>query len=380
LCTYTNKVNGTSCDDSNAGTVNDVCRAGVCAGVDPCSGITCPLDQCRVNPRCLSGECFSSNAQNGIACNDNNTLTINDKCVSGKCVGDINPCIGVSCPDMPCKKQGACNATRGGVCEYKKVSKDSDACDDGDTATTADTCVAGVCIGFNLCRNVVCSDEVCRSQGSCDSLTGQCVYKKKNKGLVCDDGNAATLKDVCSEDGVCVADTSADSSSESGGALSSMILIIIIVAGVVLILGVIIAIVVVKARRVSAFRPQASRPALYNNPAYDEKQYVPNVNPLASLNYEAPVASHDYESISELSASKRAGLSHGPVKDTSLDDLPNTMPDSSSTYDTAQPWSPEHPVSPALDTTPAPYRQPIYDIAGSNPTVQDFEEPIEIDA
>ena len=51
--------NGTPCDDHNAGTVNDVCTSGVCAGVDPCASVSCPATsgECLINGTCSAGQC-----------------------------------------------------------------------------------------------------------------------------------------------------------------------------------------------------------------------------------------------------------------------------------------------------------------------------------
>ena len=84
-------MNGTTCDDSNGVTVEDRCVSGTCVGLALCENITCPLiGQCYDTGVCdiTTGLC-SSAVLVGKTCNDGNTTTVNDRCTSnGTCRGN----------------------------------------------------------------------------------------------------------------------------------------------------------------------------------------------------------------------------------------------------------------------------------------------------
>lgn len=81
-CLYTNKADGTGCDDNNSCTVFDTCKAGSCKG--------------------------GSVLRDGATCDDKNVCTQTDLCQGGVCVG-TNPLI--------CPKGDACHD--GGSCDPK---------------------------------------------------------------------------------------------------------------------------------------------------------------------------------------------------------------------------------------------------------------------
>jgi hypothetical protein len=88
-CDETAKPNGTSCNaDANACTVGDSCQDGQCA---PGTPKTCPepAEQCKESDGCnpATGDCGIKNKTDGTACNDGNSDTENDQCVSGACEG-----------------------------------------------------------------------------------------------------------------------------------------------------------------------------------------------------------------------------------------------------------------------------------------------------
>lgn len=81
-CSYANKADGTSCDDGNPATVNDVCTAGVCAGVDLCAGVSCGAEtECQEAGVCnpADGSCSQANKADGTACSGGT-------CSAGVCV------------------------------------------------------------------------------------------------------------------------------------------------------------------------------------------------------------------------------------------------------------------------------------------------------
>ena len=129
-----------------------------------CDGVTCPAatSDCKVAGTCqdLDGSCSAeTNAPDGTACNDGDAGTDNDVCTAGVCAGVTPPppppapppaplCEGVVCPDASdsCKVAGSCQESDGS-CSAETNADDGTACDDGDAGTDNDVCTAGVCAG-----------------------------------------------------------------------------------------------------------------------------------------------------------------------------------------------------------------------------------------
>jgi len=97
-CTYAAATAGTSCDDGNGHTTNDVCdgvSGGVagCAGTDPnCVNVTCAAPAtCRQAGVCAvgtNGTCTYALSAADSSCNDNDADTTDDKCsAAGVCAG-----------------------------------------------------------------------------------------------------------------------------------------------------------------------------------------------------------------------------------------------------------------------------------------------------
>eukprot|EP01063_Lacrimia_lanifica_P028651 TRINITY_DN4223_c0_g1_i1.p1 TRINITY_DN4223_c0_g1~~TRINITY_DN4223_c0_g1_i1.p1 ORF type:complete len:2475 (+),score=779.46 TRINITY_DN4223_c0_g1_i1:71-7495(+) len=237
------------CDDGNAFTIEDTCDLeGVCEGRDPCLDKVCEQTstQCRFQPVCqpMTGECVEDAVPDGIPCCDSNTQTVNDKCMAGECVGENN-CEGVTCmSENPCViPEGTCNLYTG-KCSYITL-EDGTSCDDETEGTVQDMCQAGICVGTDLCAELVCeplsdcydaycvaetgvceqslklpeegklpcktcSDVVCEAEsqchvvGTCDHGTGWCNNPFAALGTQCDDGNANTIEDTCDGSGVCI--------------------------------------------------------------------------------------------------------------------------------------------------------------------------------
>ena len=77
-CTRPLKPAGSACNDGLANTINDTCNtAGLCTGIDPCVGISCPTVQCYGPPSCSLGTCSAGpQAADGTACSTGNPLTV----------------------------------------------------------------------------------------------------------------------------------------------------------------------------------------------------------------------------------------------------------------------------------------------------------------
>jgi uncharacterized delta-60 repeat protein len=187
--THTPVTNETVCDDGNKCTTNDVCTNGICAGTpvvcndnNVCTG----PDHCDA----LTGNCAYP-PLTGTNCDDGDKCTTNDVCSNGVCAGtpivcnDNNVCTG---PDH-------CDPATG-QCVFPPLT--GAACDDGDKCTTNDVCTNGVCAG----TPVVCNDNnVCTGPDHCNSATGLCVFPPLT-GAACDDNKPCTINDVCAN-GTC---------------------------------------------------------------------------------------------------------------------------------------------------------------------------------
>ena len=202
-----------------AGDYVNLCDDGSDCTEDECAG----LEGC-VNVLLNSGQC-----------NDGNPCTVADHCVEGNCTGsevecnDDNPCTDDLCTDT-------------GGCEFPAVDGQ---CDDDDPCTVGDFCSAGECEGTHvpcecqvdadceeledgdLCNgSLICDDAwppfqcvveveseiVCPEPNgphapclvaACDPATGDCTLLPANDEMLCDDGNACTVNDLCAG-GECV--------------------------------------------------------------------------------------------------------------------------------------------------------------------------------
>jgi hypothetical protein len=190
ICSNPAKPDGSVCDDGNACTNTDQCKAGVCSGSSP---VQCkPLDQCHTAGQCDSktGQCSNPTLPDGSACNDANSCTLLDACVTGACVG-ASP---VTCdPPDQCHEVGVCNSNTG-ICAYADKPVGTP-CNDGDLCTNTDSCLVGICVGSNPTQ---CNPtDQCHDVGICQLATGACAIPAKDDGSSCNDANACTQTDTC---------------------------------------------------------------------------------------------------------------------------------------------------------------------------------------
>ncbi len=208
-CSNPNRPDGTPCNDGNSATLEDVCRNGDCAGVfDLCFAVDCrPLDDCHKPGTCdpRTGACSNPNRPDGTPCNDGNSATLEDVCRNGDCAGVFDLCFAVSCrPLDDCHSAGTCDPRTGGCSNPNKP--DGTPCNDGNAATLDDVCRSGDCAGtYNLCPGVRCVAPAECHVSMCQPSTGDCIVRPKPDGTPCDDGDPKTFKDAC-ENGVCVGD------------------------------------------------------------------------------------------------------------------------------------------------------------------------------
>ena len=247
---WTNAANTTACDDENAGTIDDVCTDGVCAGVvpdclvnDDCNDdLTCTDDVCNDSNECentlvadyclIDGECYAeaaadpaniclvcdiatatdawTNAANTTACDDGNAGTIDDVCTDGVCAGVVPDCLvnddcndDLTCTDDVCNASNECeNTLMADYCLIDGVCYANDAVNVGNTCLVCDSAEA-TDAWSNADDTTVCNDgDACTIDDAC--LSGMCTGTPKN----CDDGVACT-QDTCDQ-GTCQHDLMAD--------------------------------------------------------------------------------------------------------------------------------------------------------------------------
>jgi hypothetical protein len=194
----------TFCEDGNACTA-DACGTSACthqalpdgtacagaAGPGLCAGGTCQAVECLAHADCGDG-----NACNGV-----------EVCAGSRCQAGTPPSCG---GETACTLSG-CDAALGCVTRNKA---DGTACNDGNPATTADRCTAGVCAGTpetagggggkgsgSTGGDPTCNLAACEDGNPCTTHSchlGACVIEPAADGAACDDGNAATVADMCS--------------------------------------------------------------------------------------------------------------------------------------------------------------------------------------
>jgi hypothetical protein len=90
VCNTPTKADGTSCDDGLEATVNDACLDGQCVGENLCEDVVCePVSSCHEAGLCqpLTGECTSPLKDDGAECDDDDPVTVDDRCFDGLCSG-----------------------------------------------------------------------------------------------------------------------------------------------------------------------------------------------------------------------------------------------------------------------------------------------------
>ena len=182
-CTWT--YNTATCDDGNKCTTGDKCSGGSCLGGGNIScddNNACTYDSCNAATGC------DHSKLNLTPCNDNNACTEQDSCTNGQCTGGTSK----DCTDGDDCTDESCDPTQGCLIKFNTA-----ACEDGLKCTVGDKCQAGACTAGPVKS---CNDDNACTDDSCNPATGQC--QTVNNSANCDDGNACTVGDVCSE-GTC---------------------------------------------------------------------------------------------------------------------------------------------------------------------------------
>ncbi|MGC4118174.1 MAG: lamin tail domain-containing protein [Myxococcales bacterium] len=196
LCSNPSKTDGTGCTLTDLCFTSASCQSGVCTGAAP---VVCQaLDQCHEAGSCdpATGTCSQPKKSDGTACDDGVANTAGDVCTNGVCAG-VDRCQGITCTALDaCHVAGTCDRATG-VCSNPNAPNDT-ACDDGNAATVNDSCSNGLCGGVDHCVGVTCTAlDQCHEVGTCAPATGVCSNPLKANGSACNDGNANTTGDLC---------------------------------------------------------------------------------------------------------------------------------------------------------------------------------------
>lgn len=215
---FSSIANGTTCDDADACTINEVCQAGACVGVvNPCNDNNeCTDESCDPVMGCL----FATAPMDGGACADDNESCTQDICANGVCEHPVanNSCMinntcyaaGASDPISPCmqcnpaiSKTAFSAATAGAIC------------DDSLFCTTGETCNAmGQCMGAP--RDCSSVNGACVATVECNETTDQCLAKTlETVGTVCNSGDLCNVGS-CDAFGICNANNPVDCSAMNG--------------------------------------------------------------------------------------------------------------------------------------------------------------------
>lgn len=160
-CTFA--ADGGSCTDGNACTTTDTCQGGTCRGADPirCVAFGQCYDPGVCNP--LTGTCTNPLRLNGSSCDDGSACSLNDVCLSGRCAGTP-----IRCDDGNVCTTDACAA---GTCQYLPNAEpcdDGDPCSEGDTCAEGICASGGGAPGCTDHR--ACTDDACEAGVGCTNV------------------------------------------------------------------------------------------------------------------------------------------------------------------------------------------------------------------
>lgn len=215
VCVLAPILDGRPCDDGLFCTSGDACKSGVCAGAprlcpdkDPCNVGACD-EQAR--------QCTFVPGHDGAACDDGDPCTGTGSCKAGACQKGPDACaplrtecIDATCTPTGCVTQSKLDGTgcgmsfcsnglcKSGHCNITPINEGV-ACNDGKFCTVGDTCKGGFCVGApNPCPTA----GQC-VKGTCDEAAKACVMTPIPDNSPCNDGNACTANEFCSNQ-VCI--------------------------------------------------------------------------------------------------------------------------------------------------------------------------------
>lgn len=163
------------CEDGQPCTVDSCGEAG-CVQLAAAPTICDDANSCTTDACAPSGAC--SHSPSVTACTDNNPCTAGDKCVGSTCVpGDIP----ATCKDNNLCTDDSCDPVSG-ACSHGLLAGP---CDDGDSCTSADSCVAGACKGALDCACVKASGKPSAVPEDCATVTDDNCNGLINESAVC---------------------------------------------------------------------------------------------------------------------------------------------------------------------------------------------------
>jgi len=218
---------GSSCDDGQFCTIDDICDNGTCVGGkqntcglddSPCVAVICYED---------TKSCDGTPVNDGSECTPTDLCQVNGFCQIGECVGEPKDCS--FSPLSECNTLG-CDAATGKCTGVPDPKKDDQPCVlTGDLCAVNKTCKAGQCQGgtpkdcsaidsgchvgqcnvdSGACDPVpapigtVCTEGIHECDvGACD-VKGSCLASPAPNGIACNDHNACSDVDKC-QVGVC---------------------------------------------------------------------------------------------------------------------------------------------------------------------------------
>ncbi|MEZ4446374.1 MAG: hypothetical protein R3B72_45265 [Polyangiaceae bacterium] len=210
-CVVVPQDDGTECDDGLFCTLDDTCQAGQCVGgptndcgmvASECHGVVCDEN---------SASCSEQPADDGAACVGSDLCLVGGQCANGNCIGGTpNDCFFSPVPD-DCHV-AVCNP-QNGMCEPVPGNEGEACVDLNDLCTVNKTCTGGVCDGGapKDCSQLTMGCDL----GVCDTTTGTCVTQTVMNGQICDDLDACTLNEICTN-GLCGGGTPVTNCSQTG--------------------------------------------------------------------------------------------------------------------------------------------------------------------
>ena len=192
---FTNRPEGTACNDFLFCDGADTCSGGLCSAHagNPCEGPDGD-GNCAESCNEAADDCTASDP-NGAPCSDFLFCTGADSCLGGFCAGHAgNPCPG---PDGDGNCSESCNEAADNC---TGAVPNGSACNDGLFCTGTDTCLGGGCFAHtgDPCPG---PDGDANCSESCDEAADNCSASDPN-GTACNDSDACTESDAC-ENGAC---------------------------------------------------------------------------------------------------------------------------------------------------------------------------------
>ena len=193
-CAHTPVANGTSCSDGDLCNGAETCQAGVCTpGVplDCNDGNICTDDTCNPATGCV-------HTNNTAPCDDGNACTTSDQCAGGVCAGGPP----LNCDDGNVCTDDACNPASGCV-----HTNNTSTCDDGDTCSTNDRCLDGRCVGqivdsdhdgvADVCDNCPAVPNPDQRDGDGDGIGDACDNCPDEPNVAQSDSDGDGIGDAC---------------------------------------------------------------------------------------------------------------------------------------------------------------------------------------